>query len=525
MSVGVALSMLAALSQHVGAGPDNAPRRLGSSDLVGNRIALMSAVYDDLDENSDCQMYAPCVAVYEYDGSFYIPELCAGYSLTFDVDWDAREARIPCATLLVNDTILGAHASGVWPRAHTDTLRMVICASADYLMNGNETDLMGTVLDDGKVVFSFDRDDENDFQNGIVYYKEDVYLEYNQRGQLVSTDTVCMISPVISSLELLIPNAKHEFKQVFYVEGTNPIVEPDPDNSDPAGPGDHDFSDLIPGKPSDYIVNHGNTYLPDGVGGGHWGGPIKPIVDLPIVPGDFVVMADDTWRKNHSLDGSGNLPTLRAGTGNEGRGWGDLTPVSKSIEVDVTTEIYINQEGFGTSGRRVYIYNLFGNGRVDYFYVKEDGTFDFPFQAIEKDRNTGAWLFNYSTPTWNINELEEGNAGTATSDALMWSVTVPHDPNAPTDGGDNNDMERYVGKIDIIDVGHRLPLDLFIDRPYYYHSNHVYFTDGSSFVLSEPEVLNVSTVTRKIDAALRGEGSIADVTETINRLLKSTPGK
>ena len=105
----------------------------------------------------------------------------------------------------------------------------------------------------------------------------------------MATDTAFMASPVISYLELLVPNGRHDFEQVFYTEGTNPIVEPEPDDPDPDSdnPDESDIPKIVPGQSLDFvdlIIGGGQTCEPDGVGKGHWGGGIKPIVGPPLFP-------------------------------------------------------------------------------------------------------------------------------------------------------------------------------------------------------------------------------------------------
>lgn len=174
------------------------------------------------------------------------------------------------------------------------------------------------------------------------------------------------------------------------------------------------------------------------------------------------------------------------------------TAASDSVQI---APVYIYQ----VNDSIVYVYGLYGRfddasqsysmykNEQNEMYLNPDGTMTFPSQRVGysyasllEDKN----VWNYSAEVGNgeFTDLEPGNTGTWTPEAISWGNTVLKTMSSTTD--------------------------------YYYYDNQLFFADGRQFGgMTEP--ITITTVTQMINDVLNGGTSLTidDVTRAINTLL------
>lgn len=527
---------------------DSVRKDIGRYDL---RIAYAQMTDYDWDNPDELMQLgstevAPCVSVVELEDGYLIPNFYGNLPLMFRVDQAAGTASIPFAIEVFSDSVIGTG------RHRVDSLRYVYLLSTDFISVDDQTDVMGAINEDGTISF--------DEGNGFLYYYYSELRTY-KNGHLQSTDTIWRVSPVFEGLTLLKPNGEHEFKQVYYTEGMDPLT-----------------TDVVPDEPNDAGHPKPSIHIPDSVwlssdvslfelhkkkipeeqtswrGGS--GRPIKPI-DGPPSGGDiqldgkpshggldledylnshvvtYALRPGNTlckWLELHGLQHGFDDGTCGFGRGGSGRpikpitGGDDVlaslnSPQNTMIECDVTNKVYMFQGTDEENGKYVCVLNLYGAGLVNRFNLGENGALDFPVQPIGWNDEAGDYCYNYSAPAGHIDQLEPGNSGTAASDSLTWGVTVPFNPTVVD--GDGSNSTRGLRALHL-PFGPDWSVTYYWETwPSYYDNNRLYYTDGQQFDVPEPQALRVSAVTNKIDSALRGESSIREVTDLIGKLLNS----
>ena len=305
LCVGASLPLCAALPEMSDGGLINrAPRR----DMVKDayRIALTQVKYYDWEsgvENPDdyyfTEVLAPSFSVTSVDDGVIVNDFYNGLSLPIYTevgDNGNTMALIPSACLLFNDSVIGE------ARSRVDTVRFAVLGTWSWMVNGDYRDFMGTVNDDGSIVFSGDDNDA-----GFLFYQEEIHRTY-KLGRLMKCDTVVTISPVFTHLELVNANGVHDFQMAFYIDGINPLTEDDIDNFNTDDP---DSGDPTPDNPNDSTPStptfpgHGKSHLLNGAvvlsdyttaetfGVGSSGKPIKPGNPVNPKPWGFSVMSGD----------------------------------------------------------------------------------------------------------------------------------------------------------------------------------------------------------------------------------------
>jgi hypothetical protein len=152
--------------------------------------------------------------------------------------------------------------------------------------------------------------------------------------------------------------------------------------------------------------------------------------------------------------------------------------VRQADGVSCVTDVYLRQ-----SGDTVYVTNLYGYGAPQcYMTLASDGTMAYPGQPLRDIDDTtapggdGMWY----NATLNGTTVTLGNTGNVTPQAITWGMTTPTDNNTWWEG---------------------------------WHSNKLYFTDGTAFVVPAAYVrgdvdgngdVEISDVSMLVDALLSG---------------------
>ena len=177
-----------------------APRRMNAEELVTKEhVCFLYVVTYDNEGNmvEDDPFYAG-------SGAYWYPDLSEGlyfagfywdadgstYYLPLDVDFETGEVALSWGILLADDTISPGG------RTRTDTIKWEALMSEDYFMNDEQNDCMGTLYEDGSIIF-----DDN-----YVYYGYQILKRY-VNGQLKSSDTTSFIKVYVGT-EILASNGK-----------------------------------------------------------------------------------------------------------------------------------------------------------------------------------------------------------------------------------------------------------------------------------------------------------------------------
>lgn len=160
------------------------PRRLSNEDIISNPYVCFLYAYD---YDSDSGEMVPADPFYAGSGAYWYPfieddyiffagfywdEDGSTYYLPLDIDYSTGEVALPWGLLIEDDSVIGS------ARNRTDSVWFKCIISEDYWENGNQTDCMGTLYEDGSIIF-----DDN-----YVYYTYKEERKY-RNGILVSADT------------------------------------------------------------------------------------------------------------------------------------------------------------------------------------------------------------------------------------------------------------------------------------------------------------------------------------------------
>ena len=198
-----------------------APSRTLEDDLLGTRIVVMEAqALEDIDENNSPILSDTVYSLGwnnevfswengafddEYYRYFGIEGFYGRYQLPLGVNEETGDPFLT-SCFLSSDTTEGVFrkvSATMYQRI--DTIINVCFYTLDGFFNDDFTDLVGTVYDDGSILF-----DGQGF-----FYTEKEYITYQRRGangtpSLYSRDTIAHVSPVLSNIYLLQPNGIHE---------------------------------------------------------------------------------------------------------------------------------------------------------------------------------------------------------------------------------------------------------------------------------------------------------------------------
>ena len=460
-----------------------APSRSLAENLLGTRIVVMEAqALEDIDENNSPILSDTVYSLGwnnevfswengafddEYYRYFGIEGFYGRYQLPLGVNEETGDPFLT-SCFLSSDTTEGVFrkvSATMYQRI--DTIINVCFYTLDGFFNDDFTDLVGTVYDDGSILF-----DGQGF-----FYTEKEYITYQRRGangtpSLYSRDTIAHVSPVLSNIYLLQPNGIHEC----------------------------DMQEIPPSSSSDpyHFVFDASTfhvvYWDDVPGGGHGGGGTSTcgnggMKDRPIGPrnptrsslsmlpqGDndgapavtrTIIDNSHIFEKsifgNISWPGS-TLEPLGGGGREPGKPWGPGRPrgfepgtvINRTLpqgSISTTNDDAYSCQNpvymFQVNDSTVFVYNLFGFGSaINALFIHEDGTMTLPGQSLYYDPVKDDDICNY---TLEGDTLTFGNSGLANSDTISWGRTVPR--------GLSSDFSKA------------------------YDYNRLFFIDGSKFIL------------------------------------------
>ena len=176
-----------------------APRRLDNEEIINGNYVCFLYAYDIMGEEP-----VQADPFYAAGGAYWYPEIdedgtiyFAGfywdgdgstYYLPVNIDYATGDVALTWGLLLKDDSIIGT------ARNRTDTVWYEILVSQDYWENGNQTDCMGTLYEDGSIIF-----DDN-----YVYYtyrEERVY-----RNRVLQTTNTFESATMFVGTEILAAN-------------------------------------------------------------------------------------------------------------------------------------------------------------------------------------------------------------------------------------------------------------------------------------------------------------------------------
>ena len=160
-----------------------APRRLTNEEIISGDYVCFLYAYDIMGEGPvQADPFFAGSGAYWYpmideDGTiyfagFYWDENGSTYYLPLEIDYSTGDVALPWALLLKHDSVIGT------ARNRTDTVWYEILVSQDYWENEEPNDCMGTLYEDGSIIF-----DDN-----YVYYAYKEERVYRNRV-LQSVDT------------------------------------------------------------------------------------------------------------------------------------------------------------------------------------------------------------------------------------------------------------------------------------------------------------------------------------------------
>lgn len=460
-----------------------APSRTLEDDLLGTRIVVMEAqALEDIDENNSPILSDTVYSlgwnneVFSWENGafddenyryFGIEGFYGRYQLPLGVNEETGDPFLS-SCFLSSDTTEGVFrkvSATMYQRI--DTIINVCFYTLDGFFNDDFTDLVGTVYDDGSILF-----DGQGF-----FYTEKEYITYQRRGangtpSLYSRDTIAHVSPVLSNIYLLQPNGIHECDMqeippssssdpyhfvfdasTFHVVYWDGVASGDLGGGGTSTCGNGGMKDrpIGPRNPTRSSL----SMLPQGDNDG------APAVTRTIIDNSHIF--EKSIFGNISWPGS-TLEPLGGGGREPGKPWGPGRP--RSFEPGTVINRTLPQGSISTTNddayscqnpvymfqvndSTVFVYNLFGFGSaINALFIHEDGTMTLPGQSLYYDPVKDDDICNY---TLEGDTLTFGNSGLATSDTISWGRTVPR--------GLSSDLSMT------------------------YDYNRLFFIDGSKFVL------------------------------------------
>ncbi|MBR5672963.1 MAG: hypothetical protein IKW97_01050 [Muribaculaceae bacterium] len=160
-----------------------APRRLSDEEILNNPYVCFLYAYDIMGEEpvQADPYYAAGGAYWKtfddeeglFFAGFYWDAEGSTYYLPIDIDYASGEVALSWGMLLEDDSVIGTG------RTRTDSVWYSLLVSQAYWENGEQNDCMGTLYEDGSIIF-------DDY---YVYYTNKVKRVY-RNGSLRSTDTI-----------------------------------------------------------------------------------------------------------------------------------------------------------------------------------------------------------------------------------------------------------------------------------------------------------------------------------------------
>ena len=460
-----------------------APSRTLEDDLLGTRIVVMEAqALEDIDENNSPILSDTVYSlgwnneVFSWENGafddenyryFGIEGFYGKYQLPLGVNEETGDPFLT-SCFLSSDTTEGVFrkvSATMYQRI--DTIINVCFYTLDGFFNDDFTDLVGTVYDDGSILF-----DGQGF-----FYTEKEYITYQRRGangtpSLYSRDTIAHVSPVLSNIYLLQPNGIHEcdmqeippssssdpYNFVFDASTFHVVYWDDVASGDLGGGG---TSTCGNGGMKDRPIGPRNptrsslSMLPQGDNDG------APAVTRTIYDGSHIFVKSSfskiSWPGStlEPLGGGGRNSGQPIGPGRP-RGFEPGSVINRTLpqgSISTTNDDAYSCQNpvymFQVNDSTVFVYNLFGFGSaINALFIHEDGTMTLPGQSLYYDPVKDDDICNY---TLEGDTLTFGNSGLATSDTISWGRTVPR--------GLSSDFSKA------------------------YDYNLLFFIDGSKFVL------------------------------------------
>ena len=460
-----------------------APSRSLAENLLGTRIVVMEAqALEDIDENNSPILSDTVYSlgwnneVFSWENGafddenyryFGIEGFYGKYQLPLGVNEETGDPFLS-SCFLSSDTTEGVFrkvSATMYQRI--DTIINVCFYTLDGFFNDDFTDLVGTVYDDGSILF-----DGQGF-----FYTEKEYITYQRRGangtpSLYSRDTIAHVSPVLSNIYLLQPNGIHEcdmqeippssssdpYHFVFDASTFHVVYWDDVASGDLGGGG---TSTCGNGGMKDRPIGPRNptrsslSMLPQGDNDG------APAVTRTIIDNSHIfeksIFGNISWPGStlEPLGGGGREPGKPWGPGRP-RGFEPGTVINRTLpqgSISTTNDDAYSCQNpvymFQVNDSTVFVYNLFGFGStINALFIHEDGTMTLPGQALYYDPVKDDDICNY---TLEGDTLTFGNSGLATSDTISWGRTVPR--------GLSSDFSKA------------------------YDYNRLFFIDGSKFIL------------------------------------------
>lgn len=416
------------------------PNRVTTDDMEGIRISVSEASaieFDDggffwvndtiycLGEKSEIKPEGEITNVYE------------GFSIPFMLNNNGD----PCLYSYYDVRELIGTA-----RTRIDTIQRVYFYTSNDLFNGINDTVPGQICDDGTIVFG-------DSEIGVgAFYFEEVYYHYRNYN-LVSIDSICMVSPFFRKISLLIPNGVHKFTRFFRASPFGYHYKIDQDLYDTSyyvsvNDGTGSGSGIPDGfvGPKMNVVCGGGGLAPRPIGGYPHRSPAKPnpLPDRLDNGNNDDAMMHNTGHVTRGLLGHKNLFSIADNLAiiNGGGGFRPRPPQRpltlpdnatvlmngsgpslNSFNLNVWEDMFSREEPvymYQADDSTLFVYNLFGFGStVNCMKIHQDASLTFPGQAIYYDDEEGD-IFNFSLQD---NMMTCGNSGYVSSDSIFWDDT------------------------------------------------------------------------------------------------------
>ena len=174
-----------------------APRRLSDDEIINNPYVCFLYAYDVMGEEPvEADPYFAGSGAYWYPDTseglyfagFYWDADGSTYYLPLDIDYSTGDVALSWGILLKDDSVIGTS------RNRVDSVFYEILVSQAYWENEEQADCMGTLYEDGSIIF-----DDN-----YVYYFEQLVQTY-RNNQLRTSDTT-VIATMFVGTEILAAN-------------------------------------------------------------------------------------------------------------------------------------------------------------------------------------------------------------------------------------------------------------------------------------------------------------------------------
>ena len=486
-----------------------------------------------------------------YDDFAVAESIYDGFNLPILID-DEISVSIPVGVKL--DSIAVFNTESV----HVDTISGLYVLPVSWLMedDADYTDIVGTVFDDGSVLFD----------DGFLFVIEQELLQYRHH-RLIRTDTCYYVSPVINSMCLLIPNGIHSFnekqKKVYSGElvvtefdkepfGQGGIV-PRPIGSKPIKPSSPSSSpNLTTIKRMEKVTNQVVVVGRDAEPKGNGGKVHRPIDPRPSQSSSSIIGMSFNDPQQNVVEKVIVIDQEYEPTGNGGRVYRPIDPkpmghVSESYgyaemgDIQLRRRMLMSQRDGGDNGMgsllsvpvylfqaddsTVLVYNLYGKGVIcNEMKLHPDSTLWFSGQVIEQRVEAGSALsnyyYNFSIEDSEYCKLSAGNMGRVASDYITWGGLMPCSLNGSSGVNVLSTMIYYTDNVLSLLDGQEFVIPGYIigDVNADGHVSIGDVTDLIDGLLDGGNTINLRTA----DVNADGQVTIGDVTSLIDKLLDGT---